>query len=86
MNRRVFSEDEKSRGRMMENETILLMETRSRRAMPSKVLDISKQFFKVGRINRIKTNLYTQQTHICSQYNLALISPILDKNTFKQPV
>ena len=86
MNRLVFSEDEKSRGRMMENETILLMETRSRRATPSKMLDTSKQFFKVGRINRNKANIYTQHTHICSQYNLVLISPILDKYTFKHPM
>ena len=66
MNRLVFSEDEKSRGRMMENETILLMETRSQRAMSSKMLATSKQFFKVGRINRNKTNLYTQHPHMFS--------------------
>ena len=54
MNRLVFSEDEKSRGRMMENETILLMETRSQRAMSSKMLATSKHIQVICIFQKLK--------------------------------
>lgn len=74
MNRLVFSEDEKSRGRNDGNKTVLLMETTVTEGQAQNRL---QQFFKVGRINRNKTNLYTQIPHTCSQYNLALYKVLI---------
>lgn len=88
INNLVLPEDERSRGRMMETETRVLMETKPWRAMTSKKLELQVNNCLRQRELTDKTNLHTQciSSHKCSQYNLELISTTLDIHAFKHPV
>lgn len=70
------------------NETRVLMETRSRRAMPSKKLD--QQVNNSLMENQQRQNQLIYLTFICpivcSQYNPELIKTTLYTYTFKHPI